>query len=86
VSLYVTNQGDLYGITDSSGATGTLSSTAAVLAAAPTGEAMKGVVLAPVNLNTGNDLPETPFVVFLPLLAVAGLAGYVAVRRRRSIA
>jgi VCBS repeat-containing protein len=86
VSLYVTNQGDLYGITDSSGATGTLASTATVLAAAPLGESMKGVVLAPVNLNTGNNLPETPFVVFLPLLAVAGLAGYVAVRRRRSIA
>jgi hypothetical protein len=86
VSLYVTNQGDLYGITDSSGATGTLSSTAAVLAAAPTGESMKGVVLAPVNLTTGNNLPETPFIVFLPLLTVAGLAGYLAVRRRQTVA
>ena len=47
---------------------------------------MKGVVLAPVNLTTGNNLPETPFVVFLPLLAVAGLAGYLAVRRRRDVA
>jgi len=82
VNLYVTNQGDLYGITDSSGAAGTLSSTAAILAAAPTGESMKGVVLAPVNLTTGNGLPETPFILFLPLLAIAGLAGYVAVRRR----
>lgn len=86
VNLYVTNQGDLYGITDSSGAGGTLSAPATVLAAAPTGESMKGVVLAPVNLTTGNNLPETPFVVFLPLLAVAGLAGYLAVRRRRDVA
>jgi hypothetical protein len=31
-------------------------------------------------------LPETPFVLFLPLLAVAGLAGYMAVRRRQSVA
>ncbi len=86
VSLYVTNQGDLYGLTDSSGATGTFTSAVTTLAAAPTGESMKGVVLAPVNLTTGNGLPETPFIVFLPLLAIAGLAGYVAVRRRHSVA
>ncbi len=86
VNLYVTNQGDLYGLVDSSGPTGTFTSAVTTLAAAPTGESMKGVVLAPVNLTTGNGLPETPFVVFLPLLAIAGLTGYVAVRRRHRVA
>ncbi len=82
VNLYVTNQADLFGLVDASGATGTLTSAANILAAAPTGEAMKGVVLAPIDLSTGNNLPESPFIVLLPVLAVAGLAGYVAFRRR----
>jgi MYXO-CTERM domain-containing protein len=82
VSLYVTNQADLYGITDGSGAAGTLSGTAGVLAAAPTGESMKGVVLLPASPGTGT--PETPFVVLLPGVAALGLAGFVVVRRRRS--
>jgi MYXO-CTERM domain-containing protein len=63
-----------------------MSGTSTLLATAPTGEAFRGVAFAPVSLNTGNGLPETPFIVFLPLLAVAGLAGYLAVRRRQPTA
>ncbi len=71
-------------ITDSSGFGGTLSGTPTLLATAPTGTDFKGLAWAPVA--TGNGLPESPLAIGLPLVAALGLAGYIAVRRRRQVA
>ena len=78
----------LYGITDTSGYDGTLSGSPASLADVTSqGVDLKGLAFAPVlaNPNQG-DTPETPFIVLLPLLAIAGLGGYVAFRRRHILA
>ena len=88
-SLYVTGATStsatantvLYGITDSSGYDGTLSGTATTLATAPSGSAFKGLTFAPVA-TVGEGLPETSFVLGLPIVGALCFGGYVAFRRR----
>lgn len=82
-SASAANNTVLYGITDSSGQGGTLSGTATQLATAPAGTDFKGLAFAPVS--TGENLPESPAVVVLPVVAALGLVGFVAFRRRRQI-
>jgi hypothetical protein len=72
----------LYGITDSSGAGGTLSGTATALATAPAGDAFKGVAFAP-QPAPGTDLPETPLTLALPVVGALSAAAYVVLARRR---
>ncbi|MGD0380701.1 MAG: hypothetical protein ABSC30_12025 [Acidimicrobiales bacterium] len=71
----------LDGITDSSGYDGTLSGSATLLATAPSGTDFKGLAFAPVATG-GEGLPETPFVLALPVLGALLLGGYLALRRR----
>ena len=75
--------GTLTKVVDSAGAGATMSATSTLLATAPVNEAFRGVAFAPVSLTVGSGLPETPFALLLPGLAGIGLAGFVAVRRRR---
>jgi hypothetical protein len=71
----------LDGITDSSGYDGTLSGSATLLATAPSGTDFKGLAFAPIATG-GEGLPETPFVLALPILGALLFGGYVALRRR----
>jgi hypothetical protein len=77
------SNGTLSKVADAAGMGATMSATTTLLATAPTGEAFRGVAFAPVSLTTGNGLPESPLTVALPLLAAAGLVGYVARRRHQ---
>jgi hypothetical protein len=90
-SLYVTgatsssaaNNTVLYGITDSSGFDGSLSSAAVnVLANAPANTDFKGLAWAPATPGTGT--PETPIAVALPLLGLALFGGAFVTYRRRA--
>ncbi len=71
----------LDGITDSSGYDGTLSGSASLLATAPSGTDFKGLAFAPIATG-GEGLPETPFVLALPILGTLLFGGYAALRRR----
>jgi len=89
-NIYVTNATTtsakynslLSGLTDSSGAGGTFTSSLTTLATAPTGESFKGVTFAPVA-QPAQQTPEAPLVLLLPVAAGLIAAGGVALARRR---
>jgi len=73
----------LYGLTDTSGAGGTLSATPTSMATSPTGTTWKGIAFAPTPAST-SVLPEAPWSALLPVGGVL-VAGVVIWRRRRTI-
>jgi hypothetical protein len=91
-SIYVTcatsatagNNTILDGITDSSGFEGSLTgATVNLLATAPSGTDFKGLAFAPI-VSVGNQLPEAPLVIALPLLGMGAFAVYALRLRRRA--
>jgi hypothetical protein len=80
-TLFATTPSHLYKMTDTTGATGTVSGTATSIASAATNEAFRGVAFAPAQ--PADEAPEVPVVVALPIAAGLVFGGAIFISRRR---